>query len=136
VYVYRNESFGGAVKMDLFVDGFPAGATVAKAFTLVPVRPGPHKLVSKAENDSELLLLAQPGQNIFVWQEVKMGLLYARNKLQLVPPQQGQAGVLECNLIAAPPPQLPPLPPTAPPVQPLVMPPQPPAGAAPAVPTS
>jgi tetratricopeptide (TPR) repeat protein len=104
--------------MDLFVDGLSAGTTVAKTFTLVPVRPGSHKLVSKAENDSELPILAQAGQNIFVWQEVKMGLLYARNKLQLVSPQQGESGVLECNLIAASPPPLQPLPAT--PAQPLV----------------
>ena len=140
VYVYRNESFGGAVKMDLFMDGLPAGSTVSKTFALVPVRPGPHKFVSKAENDSELPLLAQPGQNIFVWQEVKMGFLYARNKLQLVSPQQGQAGVLECKLIGAPPPPLPALlpapPPPAPPAQPSVMPPPPAAAAAPAAPTS
>ncbi len=140
VYVYRNESFGGAVKMDLFMDGLPAGTTVSKTFALVPVRPGPHKFVSKAENDSELPLIAQPGQNIFIWQEVKMGFLYARNKLQLVSPQQGQAGVLECKLIAAPPPQLPPLlpaaPPPAAPPQPPAMPPPPSAAVIPAAPNS
>jgi hypothetical protein len=33
----------------------------------------------------------------------KMGVFFARNKLQLVTPQEGAAGVRECNLIGAPP---------------------------------
>jgi hypothetical protein len=107
VYVYRNESIGAAVKMDLKLDGQPAGTLVAKTFTLLPVRPGQHKLTSDAENTSELVLAARPGEITFVWQEVKMGVFFARNKLQLVTPQEGAAGVRECNLIGAPPPPLP-----------------------------
>jgi hypothetical protein len=119
VYVYRHESIGAAVKMDLRLDGYPAGTTVAKTFTLLPVRPGYHMLIAESENNSELQIYAQGGQMIFVWQEVKMGLLYARTKLQLVSPQEGYAGVSECNLIAFPPP---PLPPALPPQPPMPMP--------------
>jgi hypothetical protein len=108
VYVYRNESIGAAIKMDLRLDGYSVGTTVAKSFTLLPVRPGYHSLVSESENKSELPFYAQPGETLFVWQEVKMGLLYARTKLQLVSPAEGRAGVGECNLIASPPPSLPP----------------------------
>jgi hypothetical protein len=115
IYVYRNESFGGAVKMDLRLDGQPAGTTVANTFALLPVRPGPHTLVSDAENTSELRFSVLGGQVVFVWQEAKFGVLYARNQLQFVDPAQGVAGVRECNLIAFPPPPLPSLPP--PPVQ-------------------
>jgi hypothetical protein len=133
IYVYRNEGFGAAVKMDLKLDGMPAGATVAKTFTLLPVRPGIHKLTSEAENTSELLLNTGPGQVFFVWQEVKMGVLYARNKLQQVGPDVGMRGVAECGLIAYPPPPMPqpvlvPPPTYPPPGQPSV----PPAGPGPA----
>jgi hypothetical protein len=123
VYIYRNESMGAAVKMDLKLDGAPVGTTVAKSFALLPVRPGQHQLASEAENTSELPFVARPGEVISVWQEVKMGFLYARNKLQIVSPNVGRAGVSECNLIAYPPPPLPLLPPPpatapAPPVLP------------------
>jgi hypothetical protein len=134
IYVYRNESMGGGVKFDLRLDGQPAGTTVAKTFALLPVRPGQHLLTSEAENTSELPLVAQPGQILFVWQEAKMGVLYARNKLQLVDPGLAIPGVRECKLIAFPPPPMPPLPQPPPPAMPPAMPPQPPAMPPPAAP--
>jgi len=101
VYVYRNESMGAAVKMDVDFDGKPIGQTVAKSYFALEVAPGKHTLISKAENDSVLDVDAEAGKNYFVWQEVKMGLMYARNKLQIVDEVAGKAGVSECKLIEA-----------------------------------
>jgi hypothetical protein len=98
VYVYRNESLGAAVKMDVSLDGKPIGTTGAKTYLYEEVAPGHHQLVSKAENDSTLDFDAVAGKATYVWQEVKMGLMYARNKLQLVDEQTGQAGVKESKL--------------------------------------
>lgn len=64
-------------------------------------------LAGEAENTFELAIYAHAGETIFVWQEVKMGLLYARNKLQLVSAAEGKAGVRECGLIDFLPPALP-----------------------------
>ena len=99
VYIYRNESLGAAVKMDVDFDAKPIGQTVAKSYFALEVEPGKHILISKAENDSVLDVNAEAGKNYFVWQEVKMGLLYARNKLQFVDDATGKAGVSECKLI-------------------------------------
>jgi hypothetical protein len=99
IYVYRNESMGAAVKMDVELNGKPVGQTAAKTYLALGVAPGRHTLVSKAENDSALDIVAEPGKNYFVWQEVKMGLLYARNKLQIVDEPTGRAGVAECSLV-------------------------------------
>lgn len=66
---------------------------------LLTVNPGKHTLVSHAESDSTLAVDTKPGKNHFVWQEVKMGALYARSKLQLVDEKTGMAGVGECKLI-------------------------------------
>ena len=101
IYVYRNESMGGAVKMDVELGGKPIGQTAAKTYFALEVAPGKHTLVSKAENDAFLDVPAEAGKNYFVWQEVKMGLLYARNKLMLVDDATGKAGVAECKLIEA-----------------------------------
>lgn len=101
VYVYRNEAMGGAVKMDVALNGKPLGQSAAKTYFAIEVPPGKHTLVSKAENDSTLDLVAEAGKNYFVWQEVKMGVLYARNQLQLVDESTGKAGVAECKLIDA-----------------------------------
>lgn len=99
VYVYRNEFMGAAIRMALEVDGKEIGKTSSKTYFALKLAPGKHSLVSKAENDSSLDLVTEAGKNYYVWQEVKMGLLSARSKLQLVDATQGQAGVRESQLI-------------------------------------
>jgi len=64
------------------------------------VQPGTHKLTSKAENTSELTVDAVAGKLYYVWQEVKMGVMSARSKLQLVDEPTGKAGVQESKLAA------------------------------------
>ena len=99
IYVYRNESMGGAVKMEVDIDGKQVGTTAAKTYLVVTVNSGKHTLVSHAEGNNNLVVDTQPGKNHFVWQEVKMGVMYAGSKLQLVDEQTGKAGVGECKLI-------------------------------------
>jgi len=99
IYLYRNESMGAAVKMDVLLDGKPVGQTVANSYMEFEVSPGQHTIISKAENDDVLNINTESGKNYFVWQEVKMGMLYARNLLHLSDEQTGKAGVLECRLI-------------------------------------
>jgi hypothetical protein len=102
VYVFRNEGFGGAVTMDVLLDDQPLGQTGPKTFLYVQVEPGYHRLSSKAENVSMVNFIAEAGRNYFIWQEVKMGFLYARNELKIVDEKTGQQGVLECSLAAPP----------------------------------
>lgn len=99
IYLYRNESMGGAVKMDVVLDNKPVGLTVAKSYMKLEVSPGQHTIISKAENDDVLNINTEAGKNYFVWQEVKMGILYARNLMHLTDEQTGKAGVMECRLI-------------------------------------
>ncbi len=129
VYLYRNETMGYAVHMDVELDGRFWGQTVSKSYMIWQLRPGRHRLLSKAENDSELVLNVLPGGRYFVWQEVKMGLMSARSSLQEVSPAAGQSGIDECELIQMP---LPPPPPSRPPPPPApaATPPAPPAGTA------
>lgn len=101
IYVYRNESMGASVKMDVALNDKPVGQTVAKTYMVLEVLPGKHKLSSEAENTSTLDLDVSAGRNYFVWQEVKMGVLYARNRLQLVDEAAGREGVAECKLVDA-----------------------------------
>lgn len=100
IYIYRNESMGAAVKMDVEIDGQPIGQTAAKTYLFKEVSPGKRVVTSKAENTERLEIDAKPGKAYFIWQEVKMGLLYARNKLQLVDDATGKKGVAETTLAA------------------------------------
>ena len=99
IYVYRNETFGAAVKLDVDLDGRPLGETVAKSYFALEVTPGKHTVASRAENNSVLDVNAEAGKNYFVWQEVKFGVLSARSLLQLVDEATGKSGVAECKLI-------------------------------------
>lgn len=100
IYIYRNESFGAAVKMDILVDGKALGETAAKTYFYSELTPGKHTITSKSENDDTIEIDTVAGKLYYVWQEVKMGLMYARTKLHLVSEEEGKKGVLESELIA------------------------------------
>lgn len=98
IYIFRNESMGAAVKMDVEIDGKPIGQTVANTYLYKEVAPGRRVITSKAENTETLEIDAKPGTLVYIWQEVKMGLLFARNKLQVVDESTGKKGVNETKL--------------------------------------
>lgn len=98
VYIYRNESMGAAIKMNVELDGQSIGQTAANTYLYKEVAPGKHTFTSKAENDSSVEIDAAPGTLLYLWQEVKMGILGARSKLQPVDQAQGQKGVQETKL--------------------------------------
>ena len=100
LYIYRNENFGGAIRMDVEVDGKPIGQTAAKTYFYKEVAPGKHTVTSKSENTDTLEVETVAGKLYYIWQEVKMGLLYARTKLSLVSEEEGRKGVLESSLAA------------------------------------
>lgn len=100
IYIYRNESIGGAVKMDVAIDGQAIGQTAAKTYFYKEVAPGQHTVSSTAENTDTLAVETKPGTLTFIWQEVKMGVLYARTKLHLVAEEVGKKGVQESTLAA------------------------------------
>ena len=97
IYVYRNESYGAAVKLPVYLDGVKMGATAADTYLMLRVHPGRHTLVSDPYKDAPLQIVAVAGHNYFVWQEVITGLRRARSELQLVSDQEGRDGVEECD---------------------------------------
>lgn len=98
IYVYRNESFGAAIRMDVEVDGKPIGQTAAKTYLFKEVAPGTHTVTSKSENADSLVIEAVAGRLYYIWQEVKWGLMFAGTKLNLMSEEEGRKGVLETRL--------------------------------------
>ena len=84
--------------MPVLLDGRPVGETTGKTFLLTVVEPGPHQLLSKAENESVVAFTAAPDSNVFIAQEVKAGDVKPRAKLQLVGDTQGKERVMGCDL--------------------------------------
>lgn len=99
IYLYRNETLGAAVKMNVTFDGRDAGETASKTYFLWTVDPGQHEIVSKGENNVSLKVDAKPGQRYYVWQEMKMGMFQPRSLLHLVDEQTGRDALKECKLI-------------------------------------
>ena len=99
LYIYRNESMGAAAKMTVAIDGQTVGQTAAKTFIYKEVPPGKHVITSSAENTDTLEMDAKAGTLAFIWQEVKMGILFARSKLHLVTEEEGKRGVGETKLV-------------------------------------
>ena len=52
IFVFRNESMGGAVSMDITLNGEAMGKSGPKTFFHWLVDPGRYEIVSTAENDS------------------------------------------------------------------------------------
>lgn len=102
LYVFRDETYGGSWAASVLVDGRLVGDTVHHTFVFAQIEPGPHKIMSKAENDSDLAFTAEAGRNHFVFQEMKMGVWRARATLHLVDEQRGRSGVNACELIQSP----------------------------------
>ncbi len=102
LYVFRDETMGAAIKMDVQIDGQKIAETVAHSFLRLELAPGEHAVLSKAENDSTLKLSMEAGKVYFVWQEVKMGIMIMRSKLQEVPAEDGRKRVQTCSLLEAP----------------------------------
>src|SRR5688572_1596725 len=98
VYVYRSESIGAAMKMDVELDGAPLGQTGAKTYLYKDITPGKHTVVSKAQNTDSIEFDAKPGSLTYVWQEVKMGVMSARTKLHVATEAEGKKGVTASNL--------------------------------------
>lgn len=99
LYIYRNETFGAAIKIPVLLDNMSVGDTASKTYIFRQVAPGPHVITSKSESDVNLTVDAQAGKNYFIWQEIKMGLWAPRTQLQLMTETEGRAGVEECKLI-------------------------------------
>ena len=97
IYLYRNESFGGAIPMTVSLNGKVAGQTAPQTYFVWEVDPGSHEIASHTENVSALKLTTEAGKAYYVWQEVKMGAFMARSQLQQVDEETGRKGVLECK---------------------------------------
>lgn len=99
LYIYRNELMGGAISMGVEVDNEHMGNTRNNHYMRISLQPGTHNIMSTAENSSDVQIIAEPGKIHYVWQEVKMGIVFARTKLSVVDEKTGQKGVRECSLV-------------------------------------
>ena len=99
LYIYRNSSFGGAVKKNIYVDQEFIGQTAPMVYHYVELSEGEHIVTTESEfGNNDILLKAEAGVNYFVRAFMKMGLMVAGADLEQVDEAEGKKGVLACKL--------------------------------------
>jgi Protein of unknown function (DUF2846) len=98
VYVFRDTSFGAALKKTLYVDGVAIGETARYVFLRREVDPGEHTLSTESEfGNNDLAFKAIGGTNHFFRQYIKFGVFVGGANLEAVSEEKGKKGVLACE---------------------------------------
>lgn len=102
LYMFRDSSFGAALKKDIFVNGKCVGESASNVFFYTEVAGGKeHEIATESEfSPNTLKLMVEAGKNYFVRQYIKMGLLVGGANLEVVPEDQGKIAVAKLELAA------------------------------------
>lgn len=90
VYVVRSTMMGNKIQTKMAVDGHWVGVNRGHNYFFLTLDPGEHYFCSKAENKSTLALKVEAGKTYYVEQKIKMGFMKARNKLAVLPEEEGK----------------------------------------------
>lgn len=112
VFIYRDESTAGPALTTVEVDGRPIGFASPATYLYAQVPIGKHTLSARADGSMDAIdIEAEPGRQIYVWQEVKPGGPFAGHrgvlssttiKLHVVAEAEGRQHVLAASLAANP----------------------------------
>lgn len=103
VYVVRPSSTGFLVRFNVFInnpddENMEAGYTRGSQHIYFYLPSGKHTLYSKAENTAEIVLYVETGNVCFIKQVGKMGIIMARNSLEICDEVEGKYHVKETSL--------------------------------------
>lgn len=100
LYVVRPGWYGGSFLVRAFVDGTLLGAVPAHGYLLVALAPGTHSVASfTEENQVQLSLSIETGQNYFVHLVPKPGWFGARVGLTRLEEAEGREAVLASTMV-------------------------------------
>lgn len=102
VYVVRLSMVGNLVRFNVFLDDKGSysemGYNRGSEYIYFSVKPGQHKIFSKAENWADIDLTAEAGKTYFIKQTPGIGFIMARNSLSLLDEDQGKYYVKQSNV--------------------------------------
>ena len=99
LYIFRDSNFGAALKKSIYIDGQLIGESAAKTYFYKDIKPGKHTLSTESEfSNNSLEISTKGGQNYFVRQYIKLGLVVGGANFEVVSDKEGKTGVLECKL--------------------------------------
>ncbi len=95
LYIFRDSSFGSALKKDVWIDGKCIGETAPNVFFYVEVAGNKdHKISTESEfSPNDLNLKTKSGMLYFIRQYIKMGLFVGGAGLKLVDAKEGKEAV-------------------------------------------
>lgn len=97
IYVVRPTAFGSGISMRITDNGEYIGNTGPNGYLCWEREPGAAEIAGKAENTSKVSLDVNRGEVYYICQHVQMGLLYARNKLEVVDEEKGKEFLRKCK---------------------------------------
>lgn len=102
VYVVRPGGMGGIIRFNVFVDDQEAqsemGYTRGNQYIYFSVKPGDHKIYSKAENWADANVSVKAGDIVYIKQEPSMGIIMARNNISKIEDYEGKYHVKTLEL--------------------------------------
>ncbi len=97
IYIVRPTSAGTAIRMWAFAGDTVLGVTKGDTYASAYVEPGEHLFWSRAENVSALTATVEAGRTYYLKQNVRMGGLKARVKLEAIDETEGQEMLAKCG---------------------------------------
>lgn len=97
IYVFRPTMLGNKIQTKLAVDGEWKGVNRGNNYFFFLLAPGTHYFCSRAENHSVLVLKVEAGKTYYLQQEIRMGMLKARNELATVEEEKAKEKLAKLN---------------------------------------
>ncbi len=97
IFVVRLTPLGSAVPMKIMDGDKVIGNTGGHGYLCWEREPGTTEISGHAENTSNLSLTVEKGRTYYIKQNVRMGILFARNDLELVGEDVGRSLVAKCK---------------------------------------
>ncbi len=100
LYIYRSESFGSALKKDIWVDGKCIGETAPNMFFYHEVQDDKeYKLSTESEfSPNDLVINTESSNNYFIKQYIKLGVFIGGAGLELVDEEKGKQEVSKLKM--------------------------------------
>ncbi|MDP3013238.1 MAG: DUF2846 domain-containing protein [Candidatus Subteraquimicrobiales bacterium] len=102
IYVVRPSSLGALIRFNVFLDdkedNSEMGYNRGSQYIYFLVNPGKHTILSKAENWAEISVDVKAGETVFLKQNPSIGIIMARNSLELIQEVEGKYHVKNTSL--------------------------------------
>lgn len=99
LYVYRDSSFGGSLKKDIWINHECLGESAPKVFFFKELPSGEYKIATESEFSPNIISLnMESGKNYFIRQYIKMGVFVGGANLEQVSEEKGKQAISKLKM--------------------------------------